>query len=320
MLSIAVGSLCVSVAFGQQRTARPAPRAAAALQRQLAEQYTIQRDVEYGKAGDRALLLDLIVPKAKSGKPRPVIVWIHGGGWQNGNKDSGAGRLAPLLAGGEYIGASIGYRLSGEATWPAQIYDCKAAIRWLRASAAQYNIDPERIGLWGSSAGGHLVSLLGTSGEVKELEGNGGNAGYSSRVACVVDFCGPSDFLAFGLQSPRMQQPEAPLYKLFGGPLAEKETQARAASPVTHVSADDPPFLVVHGTQDNTVPVKQAELFEAALKKAGVDVTYVKMEGGGHGIGGPEITRRVGQFFARHLLGKDVTVSSEPIAVLPVAR
>ena len=285
------------------------------LRGELAEKYTLKRDVEYGRAGDRALLLDLILPKAASEQPRPVIAWIHGGGWRNGDKNSGAARLAPLLAGGEYVGVSIGYRISGEATWPAQIHDCKAAIRWLRANATQYNIDPNRIGVWGSSAGGHLVSLLGASGDVKELEGDNGSSGYSSRVNCVVDYCGPSDFLAFGIQAPRMQEPNGAVYRLFGGPLASHEASARAASPVTHVSADDPPILVVHGTQDNTVPIKQAELFEAALRKAGVDVTYIRMEGGGHGIGGPEITDRVGQFFSKHLLGKEIVVSAEPITV-----
>jgi acetyl esterase/lipase len=301
----------VLTCLAQGAMAQPIARLRGALE----DKYTLRRDVEYGKAGDRALLLDLMLPKAESDKPRPTIVWIHGGGWRNGDKNSGAGRLAPLLVDGRYVGVSIGYRLSGEATWPAQIHDCKAAIRWLRANATQYNIDPNRIGVWGSSAGGHLVSLLGTSGDVKELEGSNGSAGYSSRVNCVADYCGPSDFLAFGLQAPRMQEPNGAVYRLFGGPLASHEASARAASPVTHVSADDPPFLVVHGTQDNTVPIKQAELFEVALKKSGVDVTYIRMEGGGHGIGGPDIADRVGQFFSKHLLGKEITVSAEPIIV-----
>jgi acetyl esterase/lipase len=306
LILLAALALTTSAARAQQR---PAARGA------LADQFTLKTDVEYGKAGDRPLLLDLVLPKAASDKPRPAIVWIHGGGWQNGNKNSDAARLAPLLSSDDYVGVSVGYRLSGEATWPAQIHDCKAAIRWLRASATQYNIDPERIGLWGSSAGGHLVSLLGTSGDIKELEGENGSPGYSSRVQCVVDYCGPSDFLAFGLASPKMQAPSGPVYKLFGGPLAKKETEAKAASPVTHVSADDPPFLVVHGTQDKTVPIKQAELFASALNKAGVKVTYIQMEGGGHGIGGPEITKRVGDFFSKHLLGTEVKIPAEPIQV-----
>jgi acetyl esterase/lipase len=273
----------------------------------------VQTDVEYAKAGDVSLKLDVYRPKVNSEEPRPCIVWIHGGGWQNGNKSSGLGRLAILVASGDYVGASVGYRLSDVATWPAQIHDCKAAIRYLRAHAKDLGIDPNRIGVWGSSAGGHLVSLLGTSGDVKEVEGELGTTGVSSRVACIVDYCGPSDFLLFGLEAPRMNTPGQPVYNLFGGPLKEKESEAKAASPVTHVTADDPPFLIVHGTADKTVPLTQAERLYDAAKKAGVDTTFVKIDGGGHGIGGAEIDRRVRAFFDKHLLGKEVTVSAETI-------
>ena len=156
----------------------------------------VQHDVRYGKAGDRPLLLDIIRPKEDSAAPRPVIAFIHGGGWRGGDKASAMGNLLPFAAFGNYFCVSIEYRLSGVATWPAQIHDCKAAIRWLKANAKQYNIDPEKIGVWGGSAGGHLVSMLGVSGGAKELEGDCGSPEQSSRVACVVDFCGPSDFMA----------------------------------------------------------------------------------------------------------------------------
>lgn len=270
-------------------------------------------NVEYGKAGDVSLKLDVYTPKAESKKPRPVIVWIHGGGWQAGNKSSGAGRLAPLVATGNYVGVSVGYRLTDVATWPGQIHDCKAAIRWIRANAKKYNMDPERIGVWGASAGGHLVSMLGTSGGVKELEGDNGSPGQSSRVRCVVDFCGPSDFLAFGKDNPAMNRPKSPVSKLLGGMLKDKEDMAKSASPVTYVSKDDPPFLIVHGTADKLVPIAQAERLHAALKKAGVDSTLVRIEGGGHGFGGPEVNRRVRAFFDKHLLGKKGEVSSDSI-------
>jgi acetyl esterase/lipase len=273
-----------------------------------------ERDIEYGKGGDVSLQLDLLLPKEEQEKPRPVIVWIHGGGWQNGNKASGARRLTRFVATGDYAGVSVGYRLSGVATWPAQIHDCKAAIRWIRANAKKYNFDSDKIGVWGSSAGGHLVSLLGTSGDVKDLEGENGSPGQSSRVTCVVDFCGPSDFLAFGKESPRMNTPGQPVFKLFGGPLAEHEAASRIASPVTHVSKDDPPFLILHGTADRTVPISQADLFHAALVKAGVDSTYIQIDGGGHGFGGPEVDARVKAFFEKRLLGKDVAVSGEAIS------
>ena len=267
---------------------------------QPSDAVTIERDVEYGRAGDRALKLDLVLPKQPSEKPRPVIVFIHGGGWRGGDKSQGVAGVARFAASGQYVGVSVGYRLSKEAIWPAPIHDCKAAIRFLKANAKKYNLDPERIGVWGISAGGHLVSLLGTSGGVKELEGDCGSPEQSSRVACVVDFCGPSDFPAIG----KLTGGEAPsaVSQLLGGPIAEKQEAAKAASPITYVTKDDPPFLIVHGTKDAIVPLDQAESFYAALKKAGVDATLVKIEGGGHGIGGVEVAKRVQAFFDKHLV------------------
>lgn len=263
-----------------------------------------QADIEYGKAGEVSLKLDLYTPREESKKPRPVVVWIHGGGWEAGNKRSGAGLLAPLVAGGKYAGVSVGYRLSGVATWPAQVHDCKAAIRWVRANARKYNLDPDRIGVWGASAGGHLVSLLGTSGGVKDLEGDNGSPGHSSRVRCVVDFCGPTDFLTFVKDNPSMNRPHSPVSRLLGGLVKDKEAAAKSASPVTYVSKDNPPFLIVHGTADTIVPIAQAEELDAALKRAGVDSTLMRIEGGGHNFGGPEVTKRVRAFLDRHLLGK----------------
>ncbi|HUE72846.1 MAG TPA: alpha/beta hydrolase, partial [Pirellulaceae bacterium] len=270
---------------------------------QLRERLVVETDVEYGKAGEMPLKLDVIKPKAAAdeSKRRPCIVWIHGGGWQGGNKNSGLGRIGAWVAEGDYVGISVGYRLSGVATWPAQIHDCKAAIRWIRANADKLGIDPEKIGVWGSSAGGHLVSLLGTSGDVKELEGNNGTPGVSSRVACVVDYCGPSDFLRFARSGASAANTNGPVSKLLGGPVSEKQEAAKEASPVTYVTKDDPPFLVVHGTADRTVPFAQGETFYEKLKAAGVDATFVKLDGGGHGIGGPEITARAKNFFDKHL-------------------
>jgi acetyl esterase/lipase len=307
-----VAALALVVLFGSDLFAQRQGPAA------LREKIEVQADVEYGKAGERSLKLDVIKPKTESDKPRPCVVWIHGGGWQNGNKSSGTGRLAALVASGDYVGVSVGYRLTDEATWPGQIHDCKAAIRWVRANAKILGINPDKIGVIGSSAGGHLVSLLGTSGDVKELEGDNGTPGVSSRVTCVVDFCGPSDFLAIGVDNPRLNNPAGPVYKLFGGPLKEKQDAARQASPVTHVTADDPPFLIMHGTEDRTVAIHQAELLHNAQKKAGNNSTFVKITGGGHGFGGPKVEERVSNFFAKHLLGKDVQVSGEAIEAPPM--
>ena len=240
-----------------------------------------------------------------------MIVFIHGGGWRSGDKAGSLGSLVPFVATGNYVGATINYRLSGEAIWPAQIHDCKAAIRWLRANAPKYHIDPARIGVWGGSAGGHLVNMLGVSGDVRELDGQGGSPGQSSRVSCVVSFCGPANFLA-----PKRfeggRRPSA-VDQLLGGPLEEKQELARQASPITYVTPDDPPFLLVHGTADGTVPCEQAELFHEALRKAGVGATFVKIVGGGHGIGGEEVRGRVQAFFEKHLRGQDVAVSDAAI-------
>ncbi len=268
------------------------------------------RDVEYGRAGERSLKLDIYQPRVRSSEKLPAIVWIHGGGWRNGDKSSGRSRLANFVNTGDYVGVSVGYRLSGEAVWPAQIHDCKAAIRWVRAHADEHGIDPDRIGVWGSSAGGHLVSLLGVSSDVKELEGENGTPGVSSRVACVVDFCGPAEMVIFRHTAADL---------LFGKPPAERKVAAALASPALHATQDDPPFLVVHGTEDRTVPIEQADLFHKKLQEAGVDVTYVKIQGGGHSIGGPEVQQRVTAFFDKHLRGQDVTVSADPIQA-PASR
>src|SRR5262245_19821445 len=279
----------------------PLTKAKAAAAPKLPDSVVYERDVQYGTAGDRALKLDVVRPREESKEPRPVVVWIHGGGWSGGDKSSGLGLLLAFAARGDYVCFSVGYRLSGQAKWPAQIHDCKAAIRWIKSNAAKYNLDPKRIGVWGGSAGGHLVSLLGTSGDVKELEGNNGSPDQSSRVACVVDFCGPSDFPNFF--QGRTVRSQGAIASPFGGTIDEKKADAIAASPVTHVTKDDPPFLIVHGTVDDVVPIAQAETLYNALKKAGVDATFIKMEGGGHGIGGAEIGRRLAAFFDKQLLG-----------------
>lgn len=275
-----------------------------AAQPRPAQNVDVTRDVAYGRAGERSLKLDIYQPKTPAADRLPVIVWIHGGGWRGGNKSSG-GRLTALVGTGNYVGVSVGYRLSGEAIWPAQIHDCKAAIRWVRANADKHGIDPDRIGVWGSSAGGHLVSLLGTSSDIEELEGDCGTPDISSRVTCVVDFCGPTDMVVFRHSAADL---------LFGSKsVDERQAEAKVASPAAHVSKDDPPILIVHGTKDGTVPIEQADLFNEKLKECDVDVTFVRIEGGGHGIGGPEVMRRVTSFFDKHLRGQDVEVSGEPI-------
>ena len=205
-----------------------------------------------------------------------------------------------------YAAASISYRLSQQAKWPAQIHDCKAAVRWLRAHAKDYNLDPDRFGAWGASAGGHLVALLGTTGDVKDLEGDLGNPGVPSRVQAVCDWCGPSDFTVIGKFPSHLKHdaPDSPEAKLLGGAIRDNLDKARQASPVTWVAKDAPPFLIMHGDKDMTVPFNQGEVLTEALKKAGVSVKFVPVRGAGHGFGGPDVMKTVAEFFEEQLKGK----------------
>ncbi|NMC20166.1 MAG: alpha/beta hydrolase [Thermogutta sp.] len=266
-------------------------------------------DVPYAETDHPRQRLDLLLPKNRSGdKPLPVIVAVHGGAWLGGNKRDVVGALVPLMASGKYAGASIGYRLSQDAIWPAQIHDCKAALRWLRGNAERYNLDPDRIGVIGFSAGGHLAAMLGTSGDVKELEGDLGRfTDRSSRVTCVVDFFGPTDFLTMGDHPGRIEHDadDSPESRLLGSAVKADEAKARQASPITFVTPDDAPFLIVHGTNDPLVPHPQSVEFRDALRKAGVPVALLTVEGGGHGgFRNPAIGRQVGDFFAAYLLGE----------------
>ena len=196
-------------------------------------------DLPYADTENPRQKLDLYLPKNAKTKPLPVVAFIHGGAWQGGDKRGGYGMVGPLVESGDFAGVSIGYRLSGEAIWPAQIHDCKAAIRWLRGNAEKYHLDPDKIGVVGSSAGGHLVALLGAGGDASALEGSlGEHDDLSSRVTCVVDYYGPTDFRAFAAV---MQNANSPVARLFGG--TGKEEAAREASPVSYVSKDDPAFL-----------------------------------------------------------------------------
>ena len=262
------------------------------------------RDLVYSRVGGKDLLLDLYLPEGQPA-PRPVILWVHGGAWRKGDK-SRVRLLSHFLARG-YAMASINYRLSQEALYPAQIHDCKAAVRWLRANVETYGLDPGRIGAWGSSAGGHLVALLGTSGGVPELEGSGGNPEQSSRVQAVCDWFGPSDFLRMDDYPGAMAHdaPDSPESQLVGGPIQESSDAVARANPITYISGDEPPFLIMHGDQDRTVPCHQSKLLYEALRAAGVEVALHLLEGAGHGTAeqfhAPESVRLVEAFFDQHL-------------------
>ncbi len=275
-------------------------------------------DIPYAGTDDPRQRLDLYLPEVPRTNRLPTVVFIHGGAWKGGDRRQGANVLSPFLRDGQYAGASIGYRLTDTARWPAQIHDCKAAVRWLRAHAGEYGLDPERLAVWGSSAGGHLVAMLGVSGGVAELEGRlGAYTNVSSRVTCVVDFFGPTDFGAI-LEAPSTMKhgaADSPEGLLIGGRIVDLVQAARAASPISYVTADDPPFLIAHGTRDQTVPFDQSVRFVRALQAAGVGTAplFIRVEGGGHGFRSSELTARIGQFLALHLQGRQAAISTEPI-------
>ena len=267
----------------------------------LPEGVRVLNDVAYLENGHERQVLDLYLPKS-TGQVRPVVIWVHGGGWQTGDKSGGPWR--PLLEQGFAV-ASINYRLSQHSIFPAQINDCKAAVRWLRDHAAEYELDPQCFGVWGSSAGGHLVALLGTSGDVADLEG--AESKTSSRVQAVCDWFGPTDFLKMnehGGPNGRIDHdaPNSPEARLIGGAVQSHQEAARRASPLTYVTADDPPFLIVHGDQDPVVGMQQSLLLHKALTAAKVPSTLTIVPGAGHGqFRDPKIAESCIEFFERVL-------------------
>ncbi len=258
------------------------------------------RDVTYASLSP-AEKLDIYLPQGAG--PFPLIVHVHGGAFKMGDKKAGAfGHVfAAFLANG-YAIASLNYRLSGEAKAPAQIKDVKAAVRWLRAHAAEYKLDPNRFAAWGESAGGNLVALLGTSGGVAELEGEEfENAGISSKVQAVVDWFGPTDFLQMdsqfaketicGKPAQSHNGADSPESELVGEAIQTKPEAVKTfTNPITYVSPDDPPFLIQHGTADCLVPPGQGRILSEALAAAigPKKVMLVPIEGAGHG--GAEFT------------------------------
>lgn len=255
-------------------------------------------DVVYAAVGGRALHMDLLRPAQPGPEPLPVIIEIHGGAFTRGTRDAERNRL---LAEHGFFTASIDYRLAPEATFPAQLHDAKAAVRWLRAHAKELQIDPLRIGVWGESAGGQLAALLGTTGNVAELEGYGGWAGHSSAVQAVYVGCAVTDMFEHKRLMP-LEDPPGVTEALLGGPLERSSEIARLASPVAHVHAGCPPFLIVHGDADHHIPIRNSELLYEALRATECDATFIRIARAGHlGLGANPRLRRIRlDFFRRH--------------------
>ena len=238
------------------------------------------RDVEFGSVAGRPLLLDLARPKKRPATAFPAFVYMHGGAWESGSKEDGIPAICYYAQHG-FIAASIGYRLSGEAQYPTQIEDCKCAVRFLRANAAEYGIDPQRIGAMGVSSGGHVAALLALTGDKGPFTAKGGWENVSSEVAAVCDLFGVSDFL----QMPKKHIPEAmsATARFLGGTIDEVPARYIEASPVNYVHAGAPSFLLIHGDADSLVPMQQSEILRDVLKKAGVETTLHIVKGAAHG-------------------------------------
>jgi acetyl esterase/lipase len=256
----------------------------------------LQRDVTYGKGDEVVLKMDIYRPRTLPREPLPVIVYVHGGGWSAGSKDQSADKLVPFVQRG-YCGVSINYRLTPLVRFPEPLHDCKCAIRFLRAKAKDLHLDPDRIGVWGHSAGGHLVALLGTTAHVKEFEGSGGWQDYSSRVQAVCAQAAPSDFFSL-LEETKLKKNEPDVKALFGGPIQEHKDLVQLASPLTHLSKDSAPFLIVHGEADTSCPPRQAELLYKGLKRVDASVQLLIGKGGKHGYNDLKV---LGEFMDAHL-------------------
>ncbi len=272
---------------GKARPGKGGNPEGAPLRRALPASVKVERDLVYARYGAREVKLDLYLPRQPRSERIPCIVVIHGGGWRSGDKTRFAAQAAYLADQG-FAAACIGYRLLPEVSFPAPIVDCKAAVRWVRANAARFGLDPDRIGATGGSAGGHLTAMLATSHQVAELEGDGGHPGVSSRIQAAVAMATPAEMRSFATRSGV----DPPLAALI--------------SPVTHVSRDTAPTLLLHSDADRTVPYAQSELLLQQLRQHGVTADLVRIPGAPHAFWNGEqwfgdVMRRTAEFFRQHL-------------------
>ncbi len=255
--------------------------------------------IEYANPDGQHLKLDLARPKSGDG-PFPAILCIHGGGFRAGTREGYDG-LCIRLAERGYVAVTVTYRLAPKYQFPAAVHDVKAAVRWLRSHASEYHIDPDRIGVTGGSAGGHLAQFLAVTGGVAQFEGESGNPGPSSRVACVVNVYGPSDFTkSYGKSVDAAEV--LPLW--LGGNLETAKPRHILASPLNWVTPDAAPTLCIHGTEDKYVNHEQAVWLVDRLKAAGVEAELLTLPGAGHGFKGDDVKKAdeaLFAFFDKHL-------------------
>jgi acetyl esterase/lipase len=266
-----------------------------------AEEILFEAGIEFAKADGQSLQLDLARPKVQTGKT-PAILCIHGGGFRAGKREGWDGRCK-LLAEQGYVAATVTYRLAPKYQFPAAVEDVKAGVRWLRANAEKYSIDPDRIGVVGDSAGGHLAQFLGVTAGVAQFEGDGGNPGVSSRVSCVVNYYGPSDLTkSYGKSVDAAEV--LPLW--LGGDASKEHRRHILASPLYWVTPSAAPTLLLQGTEDKYVNHEQAVWMVERLKAAEVEAELISLEGAGHGFKGADADRAwkaALAFFEKHLKG-----------------
>lgn len=235
----------------------------------------LERNIEFGKGGDHGLALDLYSPRQRT-RELPAVLFLHGGAWKSGYRQIYHYYCTKFAEHG-FIAATASYRLTGEAPYPAAVEDVKCAVRFLRANAEKYGIDPDRIAAAGGSAGGHLALMIAYSADAPELEGKGGNAETSSRIQAVVNLYGPTDLTTDFAKS------RGEVIGFLGGKKFDEAPETyRVASPITYVTKDDPPTLILHGTLDSTVPFEQAELLAKKLNDIGVECELDRVEGWPH--------------------------------------
>jgi acetyl esterase/lipase len=267
----------------------------------------VERGIVYCTNAGVALTMDVYYPSQASATPTPAVLYVHGGGWEHGSSSLGGinASIAQALTARGMLVAAVNYRLAPEYLWPAQIVDIKCAVRYLRANAQQYGIDPSKIGAWGGSAGGHLVSMLGTAGPNAGFD-TGQYLQQSSSVQAVVDMFGPADLTAGGWGPYATSVVE----QVFGVKPGQDNSALAHASPVTYIQSNDPPFLIFHGAKDAVVPLSQSQELASRLQAAGVSATLVTVQNAGHGFaptGGPisptltDITQAAVDFFSQRL-------------------
>ena len=254
--------------------------------------------ITYGTADGQALLLDLAKPKTGTG-PFPALVFVHGGGWTGGGRADYRNAMLPYAAHG-IVCVSIDYRLTPKYQFPSQIEDVKCAVRWVRANAEKYHVDEKRIGAVGGSAGAHLVALLGATGSADTWNHSGGNDGQSSAIKMMVCHGIPADLLMGYEHAATQHQPEGEaargmLKAFLGGTPETQKERYLASSPVTHVTKQTPPALLLHGVDDPLVLLEQAETMASTMEKAGASVRLIRIEGGGHGGFGKDAAKVIDQ-------------------------